>query len=118
MVEVKCIKDKGLTYENVSGDPVFWIWSVDEIIYNITEDIILRFVVDNTEFEGGFVATITMKGANGEVMQFYTDAEMTNFTSSAAMVWNIGFNDPDGIWYAQSAVNSELEPVLNYIIDY
>ena len=36
-----------LTYKNITDYPMGWLWSVDEIIYNITDKTVLRFIVDN-----------------------------------------------------------------------
>ena len=106
-------RDNGSTFVNITNDGNY-IWSLDEIIYNITQDTILRFTVENVFASGGFVATVTIPGVNGELVQLYTDAEMTNFTSSDDIKWSKGFNDPSAIWYTQSGINSELEPGFNY----
>ena len=74
-------RDKRLIYENLAPATNGWNDKLNVTIHNITQYTKLRFYVKNNGIWGGFLATITLNGSNGQSIQLYTDAEMTNFTS-------------------------------------
>eukprot|EP01084_Bolivina_argentea_P303958 524876_1 len=105
--------DNGKTFTNVINN-VEYQWSMDYLLSNITSKTIVNFTCENYGYWGVFVSTITLFGMNGEIINFYTDPQMTNFSSDKNITWYEGFNDPNAIWNKQSFVNSELEPGYVY----